>query len=78
VKEVFLNNLITKELKKIGEAVSNDKALDLAKASGLVPKGWNTPITDVTDEQIIVTCTKGAICSGYNPGPSVTPPKPKS
>jgi hypothetical protein len=77
VKDVYLSNLITNELTKVGEANSNDKAMDLVKVSGLVPMGWNTAFVEATEEQIMIACTRGAICSGIDPGPSVTRPKSK-
>jgi hypothetical protein len=62
----------------LGEAESYDKALDLAKKSGKVPKGWNTAVSDANEERVIVACKKGTIVAGEGVVPAVTPPKPKA
>jgi hypothetical protein len=75
--EVYLHNLATDDMTKIGDADDYDKALTLAKNSGLVPKGWNVAVTDANDERIIVACKKGVIMSGIGSVSPVRPPKPK-
>jgi hypothetical protein len=75
--EVFLHDLESDEMIKIGDADNRERAISLAKSSGKVPKGWNVALAEVNDERMIVVCKKGTITTGIGPTPAVTPAKPK-
>jgi hypothetical protein len=78
VHDIFLHNLEADEMVAIGKAVECADALDLARKSGKVPKGWNIAITDANDERIIVGCKRGVIIAGDGVVSAVTAPKPKA
>jgi hypothetical protein len=78
VVEVFLNNLATNEMEKIGETDTYNEAITIARNSGKVPKGWNIAITETNQERIIVCCKKGPIVAGDGIVPAVTSPKKKT
>jgi hypothetical protein len=75
---VVLQNLTSGEAFNVGDADSYDKAIDLAKKSGNVPKGWSVAVSDANEERITVVCKKGVIVSGEGRVPAVTAPKPKA
>jgi hypothetical protein len=76
--QVILQNITSGEAFNMGEADSYDKALDLAKKSGKVPKGWNVAVSDANEERINVVCKKGMIVAGEGYVPAVTAPKTKA
>jgi hypothetical protein len=77
--EVMLHNIATQDLEKIGETDDYDKALELARNSGKIPKNWNFGITDANDERIIISFTKAALYCGFKPpSPPVTATKAKA
>jgi hypothetical protein len=77
VAEVILQNLDSGETFKLEGAVEYDEALNIARNSGKVPKGFQVAVTEANDERIIVVCKKGTIVSGEVHKSAVTPPKSK-
>jgi hypothetical protein len=53
---------------KIGEASHNYDAMDMAKASGLAPPKFNWTIVEETEDDYVLTFSKGELYSGLDPG----------
>jgi hypothetical protein len=80
--QVILQLLPEGQAFNIGEASEYDQALDLARKSGKVPKGWTIAVSESNEESIIVIGKDGTIQANDRLAPkakpAVRPSKPKA